>query len=272
MSFEQRGHLPLDYNTVSYPGSVLRFRGPAPGLEGPYLLCLGGTETFGRFIHAPYATQLAAALPGRVVNMGVMNAGLDVLLQDPVIREATLGASAIVLQVTGAQNMSNRFYTVHPRRNDRFVKATTMLRTIYREVDFTEFHFTRHLLTHLKSLSAERFAILEAELRSAWLARMKTFLGRSRVPVHLLWLSRRNPAEPAPAGGLGADPLFVTEAMLAEIAPLAASLTIAVSPRAAGPSATRGMFFAAREEAAARVLPGPEAHDMAAAMLRVQLA
>ncbi len=35
----------------------------------------------------------------------------------------------------GAQNLSNRFYAVHPRRNDRFLRASTLMKTIFREVD-----------------------------------------------------------------------------------------------------------------------------------------
>lgn len=267
MSFEHRGHLPLDYHPVVYPGSVLRFRGPGRGLETPYVLCLGGSETFGRFIHAPFCDQLDAALPWDVVNMGVMNAGLDVILRDGAIISALRGASAVVLQITGAQNMTNRFYSVHPRRNDRFVKATTMLRTLYRDVDFTEFHFTRHLLTHLRSLSRDRFGVVETELKAAWVARMQNFVERSPVPVHLLWLSRRHPEEAEPETRLGPDPLFVTHDMLAQVTGAAASLSIAVPPVRDRRSPTRGMFFAAREEAAPRVLPGPECHDQAARLL-----
>lgn len=272
MSFEHRGHLPLDYDVVVYPGSALRFRGPRRSLDQPYVLCLGGTETFGRFIHAPFATQLDAMLPGPVVNMGVLNAGLDVILHDGAIRAAMQGARAIVLQVTGAQNISNRFYTVHPRRNDRFIRATAMLRTLYRDVDFTEFHFTRHMLTHLRTLSRERFGVVEVELREAWLGRMLAFLDRAPVPVHLVWVSRRQAAEVEDGFRLGPDPLFVTPGMLAQVQKRAASLTIAVPP-ATGPAlATRGMFFAPGEDTAARVLPGPAAHDMAARQLAALLA
>jgi hypothetical protein len=268
MSFERRGRLPLDYGAVSYPGSVLRFRGPGRDLDRPHVLCLGGTETFGRFIHAPFAAQLDRDLPLDVVNMGVMNAGLDVLMTDPAIRAATRAASAVVLQITGAQNMTNRFYAVHPRRNDRFIKATTMLRTIYRDVDFTEFHFTRHLLTHLRALSADRFGVVELELKTAWVARMRTYLERAAVPVHLLWLSRRQPEEGREGTGLGADPLFITSDMLEAVAPLAASLTIAAPSPTDRRDATRGMFFAAQEAAAARALPGPEIHDLASRQLK----
>jgi hypothetical protein len=66
----------------------------------------------------------------------------------------------------GAQNLSNRLYTVHPRRNDRFLRASGILRTIYRDVDFTEFHFTRHMLDHLRCLSEDRFDIVRTNC--AW--------------------------------------------------------------------------------------------------------
>jgi hypothetical protein len=150
-----------------------------------------------------------------------------------------------------------------------------MLRMIYRDVDFTDFHFTRHMLSHLQGLSRERFAIVEAELQAAWLARIRSLLRAIDVPVHLLWLARRQPEETPTPGMLGADPLFITPQMLEEVAPLAASLTI-VRPEephksGAAPS-TRGMFFAADEEAAARALPGPDLHDRAAALLQPLLA
>ena len=267
MSFEQRERMPLDYDPVVYPGSVLRFRGPACRMDAPYVLCLGGSETFGRFIQAPFARVMDDALPVDVVNMGVMNGGLDVMMGDPAITNAVGGAQAVVLQITGAQNMTNRFYAVHPRRNDRVIKATPMLRMIFRDVDFTEFHFTQHMLTHLQALSPDRFSVVEAELRTAWLARMSAFLRRITVPVHLLWISRHTPGQATRHGGLGEDPLFVTPDMLEAVAEKAASLTIAATEDGCDTGGMQGMFFTKREEPAARALPGPDLHAMAAAKL-----
>lgn len=266
MSIEQRGSMPLNYQPVSYPGSVLRFRGPQQDLAEPYTLCLGGSETFGRFVPDPFAAQLDRQPGQRVVNMGVPNAGLDVMMNDPAICKAAAGAEAVVLQITGAQNMTNRFYTVHPRRNDRFLKASGMLRTIYREVDFTDFHFTRHLLTHLRSLSEDRFALVRAELQTAWLARMKRLLDRIEAPVHLLWLSRGGPDQDDKGPRLGPDPLFVTGEMLEEVASRAASLTV-VDGSSDQANPIRGMFYGIGEKQAARSLPGPAAHDHAAKAL-----
>ncbi|MEJ6395645.1 DUF6473 family protein [Gymnodinialimonas sp. 2305UL16-5] len=266
MSFEQRGRMPLDYHTAALPGSPLRFRGPISDSLGPCVVCVGGSETFGRFIHAPFASQLDSALPQPVLNLGVVNAGLDVLTNDVAIGSAMAKADAVVLQITSAHNMTNRFYHVHPRRNDRFLKASSMLRTIFPDVDFTEFHFTRHLLSHLHNLSEDRFGIIKTELEAAWVARMRRLIDSIDAPVHLLWLSNKTPDCPAPEG-LGGDPLFVSQRMLDAVSEMAASVTIAVPDVVEDADSTKGKFFGPREEAAARLLPGPRIHDRAAAEL-----
>jgi hypothetical protein len=271
MSFEKRGAMRIDYQQVSYPGSPLRFRGPAADLSVPHVLCVGGTETFGRFLASPYPARLASGLDLPVANMGVPHAGLDLVLGDPAVASATRTAAAIVLQLPGAANMSNRFYKVHPRRNDRFLVAEPTLRRIYPEVDFTEFHFTRHLLDRLKDLSPERFDTVRQDLRAEWRARLARLLQEAGAPVHLLWLARRRPEAAEPKVGLGPDPLFVTADMLRDVAGGAASLTIVADESAGASTAARGMFHGPREEAAARVLPGASAHEEAAGRLASRL-
>lgn len=266
MSFEQRGRMPLDYQPAALPGSALRFRGPLAVDPGPAVVCIGGSETFGRFIDAPFPKQLDNALDIPVLNLGVVNAGLDVMMNDPAIAAAVDDADAVVMQITSAHNMTNRFYSVHPRRNDRFLCASNMLRTIYPQVDFTEFHFTRHLLTHLRSVSEDRFGIIRTELEAAWVARMRRYLKTITAPVHLLWLSNDAPDAPDKEDMMQ-YPLFVTSKMLEDVAEEAASLTIAACGVTEGPVAVQGKYFGPKEEAAARLLPGPELHEKAAAEL-----
>lgn len=266
MSFEQRGRMPLDYQPSALPGSALRFRGPLNGDGGPAVVCIGSSETFGRFIDAPFAAQLDQALDVPVLNLGVMNAGLDVMMNDPAIAAAVADADAVVMQITSAHNMTNRFYSVHPRRNDRFLSASAMLRTIYPQVDFTEFHFTRHLLSQLRDASADRFEIVRTELESAWVARMRRYLNSLAVPVHLLWLSNRQPDMPEDAD-LARHPLFVNSKMLEEVREDAASLTIVAPGDPNVENSTQGKFYGPKEEAAARLLPGPDLHGLAAERL-----
>jgi hypothetical protein len=173
-----------------------------------------------------------------------------------------------VLQIQGAQALSNRLYTVHPRRNDRFVRASGILRTIYRDVDFTEFHFTRHMLDHLRGLSPDRFDIVRNELRVAWMARMKHVLSQGAVPVHLLWLSCRAPRNEDPQDALGDEPMFVTSDMLDAASKQAASLSVVVNA-ARGVRDPNGATHRqlSRDVAAARLLPGAKAHMQAAEKL-----
>lgn len=260
MSYEQLGTGALDYQPCQYPGSPMTFRGPKSDLEDPFILCLGGSETFGKFSTDPFPDRLGDRLGKRVVNMGAMNAGVDLFLHDPAVRSATRRAEAVVLQVPGAANMSNRFFTVHPRRNDRFLKASTMMRTIFREVDFTEFHFTRHMLSALQARSPERFGVVVDELRAAWIARMTHLIERIEVPVHLLWLSHRPPSDEA-ATDLGYDPLFVTATMLDKVAPYADSLSVSVWEDDGRAPDQRGLAFNKGEEAVANVMPGPADHE-----------
>lgn len=267
MSMEKPGHAPLDYQTVTYPGSMVEFRGPKADLQKADILCLGGTETYGRFVPHPFAQILSAALDRPVANLGALNAGLELLLHDNAIGGALAHARHVVLQIGGAHMMTNRFYRVHPRRNDRFLRASSALSTVYRSTDFTEFHFVRHMLSVLASESPDRFSIVMRELQEAWVARMISMIERADVPVHLLWIGAGEPSDRAPGLDNGSDPLFITRAMVAEVEKIAASLTVCAATDDERANPTRGMFFGPKEAAAARILPGPAQHDRAADML-----
>ncbi|MCK0169402.1 DUF6473 family protein [Jannaschia sp. S6380] len=210
MSFEGRG-AQLNYYPCRYGRSRTVFRGPAVPLDDGYIAVLGGAEVYGRFVEDPFSDQIADRTGRRVVNLGVMNAGLDVFLSDDALMQVISGAHAVVIQALGAQNMSNRFYTVHPRRNDRFLRPSDALRMLYRDVDFSDFTFTRHMLMALHSRCPDRFAALRSELVEAWTARMRTML--SRIPGRRILLSLESHA----GRGLGAEPLFVTPEMLDEV-------------------------------------------------------
>ena len=149
MSVHGGGQRALEYYPCRYGTSRILFRGPRRLLDGSYVAFLGSTETYGRFVEAPYPALLEDRLAVSCVNFGVVNAGVDLYLNDPGVMGLAAGAGAKVVQVMGAQNLSNRYYSVHPRRNDRFLRASDRLEALYPEVDFTEFHFVRHLLGKL---------------------------------------------------------------------------------------------------------------------------
>ena len=265
MTYDVLGPGALDYLPCRYGASKLLFRGPRRSLDAPYAAFIGGTETYGKFIEEPFSALVEKALGITCVNFGYPNAGIDVFAHDPFVVGAASGAAVSVIQVMGAQNMTNRFYGVHPRRNDRFVSASTLLKAIYREVDFADFHFNRHMLSRLQMVSPDRFKTVREELQTAWLARMRLILGQIQGKTVLLWFSGRAPEDcDVCEGVLGNDPLFVTRDMVEELRPHATEVVEVLASKQACAAGTDGMVFSQMEAMAAAEMLGPLAHQEAA--------
>lgn len=272
MAYERLGRRPLDYRPVRYADARLSFRGPARDLSKGYVACMGGTETYGTFVERPWPALLEAGGETACLNLGVPNAGLDLWLAPGGPLPLAQKARAVVLQIPCGMNLTNPFYAVHPRRNDRFLRALPALHHLYPEVDFTEFHFTRHMMHRLHAASPERFGDVRTAVQAAWVRRMVALLDRIAAPVILLWLSNHAPGSGTRGGGIDTDPAFVSRAMLDAIAPHAQATVIAVISDTARHQGTRGMRFDLMEEQIAAALPGPLAHREVAEAVRPALA
>jgi hypothetical protein len=260
MAFVYPGAGALDYYPCRYGQSKLVFRGPRRNIAAAYCAVLGGTETYGKFIPSPYPALVEEKTGRRMINLGCLNAGPDVYLNDAEIMRIASKADVTVVQVFGATNLTNRFYTVHPRRNDRFLHASPWLRTVYRDVDFTEFHFTRHLLQTLYHVSEERFHVVLAELRTAWVTRMRELLRQIRGKTLLLWLADHSPSEVGGKVNLHSDPLLVDAAMIAEVRREASAYLEVVTSQGAKNEGVESKGFSPLERPAAEGVPGPLAH------------
>ena len=265
MSFEALSPGGLEYSPCRYGNSKVLFRGPRRSLERPFISFFGGTTTYGKFIGTPFPDLVEEAIGVPCINFGCVNGSVDVIANDPFLRDISSKARATVLQVTSPRNMSNRFYRVHPRRNDRFVEPSPLLRAIFRDVDFAEFNFTNHMLKRLEAVSADRFRPVVEELRAAWIARMRLVLSQIQGKSVLLWASDQSPENTG--GDIDADPAFVTRAMLEEVIPFASSYVEVVASQHAIEAGTEGMVYTEYEAPAARMMLGPQMHkDIANAL------
>lgn len=271
MSYELVARTAVDYQPCSYDVSRLVLRGPKKDLAAPYVALLGGTETYGKFIETPFPALLEPEIGLQTVNLGRPNAGLDMFLQDRGIVKICRKARINVLQIPGAHNVSNRFYAVHPRRNDRFLQASKLLRKLYPEVDFTAFNFTKHLLETLHRVSPMRFETLEAELKKIWLARVKQICTRLDRNIVLLWLSDHPIADGGQLGVKGTDPLFVTEQMMSQITPYARDVVEVAIDHADWAEGRQGLVFSDIEQPASREVLGTVAHQKTSQALRDSL-
>ena len=252
----------------TYEGCRLTFRGPDVDLSAPYLAVLGGTEAFGRFIAHPFPHLIQEWLGEPVANLGVAQAGLSLFSQEPWLMEAASRAEVTVLQILGAQNMSNRLYSVHSRRNDRFLAVSPALREMFPDVDFTEIHFTGHLMETLAG-DSDAFQQLVAELKWSWKQRMHRIVSMIKGEIILLWMSDRTPDEGGWIKG-AAEPLFVDRAMLDELSPNISGLVEVITDNRM--PHLDGMIIGEGEAEAASCLPGPEEHARAAEALATEIA
>lgn len=253
-----------------YGSARTLFRGPARRFDVPHIAAIGGTQTYGRYIDHPYPSLLESLIGKTCINLGSLHAGVTTFADDPAMAQIWHGAEVTIVQVMGANNLSNRFYTVHPRRNDRFLRAAESLQSLYPEVDFTEVTFTRHLLGRLYEVSPVRFEIVVHELRQAWVGRMRHLLSQFGGRSILLWFSTE-PLNDAvwsdrPAL-LQADPLFVSAGMIDRLRPLVRHIVVVNPTSAALSEVSAGMRVPLTEQAMAAQLLGLRCHAEAAAAL-----
>lgn len=253
----------LDYCRYRFERSKTQFRGPRPDLSRPYCMFLGSAETYGRFVPLPFTRLLQHELNMPCANLAGMNAGVDMYLKDPSVLLATAKARVTVLAVMGANNISNRFYSVHPRHNDRFLKPSKILMTLFRDVEFTDIHYTRHLLATLAAADPIRFSIVAEELKAAWLARMKTLLERIEGKTVLLWMGTHPPGdatENPDIDDIEHDPAFIDQRMIDELSPLVTRVVECVASPQAIVAGVEGMVISDADRTAATHLPGPAFH------------
>ncbi len=246
----------LDYQLATIPGSRLQVRGPLPDFDSPFVAVLGGNEVFGKYVATPFPELLADQIGLPVANLGVVHAGLSLFSEEQGLLDLASKAQVTVLQVLGAQNMSNRLYSVHSRRNDRFLGVSPALRDLFPDVDFAEINFTGHLISTLRAASPDAFQVLVDELKWAWVQRMHRVLSLIRGEVILLWVSDHSP-DITPPHVDDCEPHFVDAGMLGEIeGAYSRVVEVTVEPRAS----LDGKVFPRHEAMAARRLPAQSDH------------
>ncbi len=244
----------LDYSPCRYGRSRTVFRGPPVSIDGPFTAVIGGSEVFGKYVETPFVDKVAERTGRRVANLGLQNGGVDAFALDRALLKVAERADTVVVQAMGAQNLSNRFYTVHPRRNDRFVSHSAMMEKLFPDVDFTDFNYTRHLISALRSRSPKRFAILEQELAAAWVARMRLLLARMPGQRVLLWIENNNDR------GLGSEPLFVSVDMMQELEPLLDKVVHVDVTEDCATESLSDLIYPETERASAALSLPPSAH------------
>lgn len=207
----------FDYNVYRFGRSRQVFRGPKPNLNGHYLAFLGGSYTFGRYTDYPFPSLISEEFAITSINLGTHGAGPGFFLGDPEVKHAASNARLCVVEVMNASSISNRMFTVRPRRNVRLHDVSDLMRGIFPEVEFDRFAFVFPMLRFLKNLDPERFKLVENEMKNAWIGRTQTLLSSLHSPTILLWFSTRTPDDLAlgvASSSHAGHPHYVDRAMI----------------------------------------------------------
>ena len=243
-----------------YGASKLWFRGPQRALDVPYVACVGGSETFGRFVESPFPAVLEQRLGQPCVNLGSLFSGVEAMAQDPDILRMMNSAETTILQVPPVLNHTNQFYRVHPRRNDRVLEPTRDLVALYPEIDFADVHFVRHLTLKLADRTDARFAIVAAELRKVWLSELRQLLEKVTSRVLLLWLDMEQCPLGAADGHRMHDLVPVTMDMVSQLSDACTGIvTMTVRPSGASDD-LEDMLFGTMQQPMAEFMIGPATH------------
>lgn len=199
--------------TCVYPGSKLMCRGPARKLDGDFIAVLGGAETLSAHLSHDVAQVIEEVTGVTCVNLSAAHAGPAAYLSDAGLLMNVARARAVVLSIPGAHLARNTCFHAHSRRNDRVVRQSSGLRSLFPEVDFISCPFVRHMLGEMERVSKGRFAVVRDALRKGWGTGMADLIAAADAPVYGLWLGQRHPEELADTLDAG-DPLFVTRDML----------------------------------------------------------
>ena len=260
----------IDYKNYRFGRSRQRFRGPKPNLDTPYIAFIGGSETYGKFVEAPFPQLVEQKVGVTCANWGSAEAGPGFFIKDPVILEATSCAEIAVIAVMGAVNNSNRLYSVFKRRNARLRSTNQMLDILFPELDLGQFRFAHNMLYKLYKANPSNFKAVQLELREAWKARMRELLDDIETVRVLLWISTRTPDEEFSVDEKSAyvtPPAFVDREMLEAVAPMADLVIEYVpDPDLAGGS-DGGLLARSEDEANAWRYPGQAMHQQVADLL-----
>ncbi|MEM7544517.1 MAG: DUF6473 family protein [Pseudomonadota bacterium] len=195
MTYQKSDQSFVDYQVYKWGRLDQLYRGPAPDLGQPYIACLGAAQTFGRYAERPYPTLLARTLGMQVANFGTGGAGSGFFLRDSMVLEAASNAQLCIVQVMSARAISNRMFKVQPQRNAQINAVSQALEDLFPHVDFETFTHAHNMLNEISDADPNKFQEVEAEMKTAWIARTKVLLQSIKTRKLLFWFSERAPNE-----------------------------------------------------------------------------
>ncbi len=243
--YQDRDFEVVDYFMYSLGNTGLSFRGPAQQTlkPGGYFTCVGAAQTLGCFCGKPYPTLLAERLGMPALNLGYGGAGPEFFCRkQSELNEYLNNSKFVIVQVMSGRSQSNSLFDcggleLQRRRSDsKVIGASEAYRDLLDGPSWLR-NIRPGVIGRLAARTAGANTVrrVVAETRDAWIRSYCDWLINIKVPVILLWFSKRDPAYDASLRSInkmfGAYPQLIDESTLEQIKPLAGAYVQCVSIR-----------------------------------------
>ena len=196
--YQARDYEVVDYAMYEDEASGLFFRGPPqPRPENGYISCVGAAQTLGCFCPSPYPALLQERLGLPVVNFGYGGASASFFLTSDEVIDTLNRGRLVVLQMMSGRSESNGIFESGGleflTRRDTGEKVAAQ--KAYRDL------LAKHELPAPLNKPVRMFfgpsEVREAlaQTRANWIESHKALIARIKVPVVLMWFSRRRPEQ-----------------------------------------------------------------------------
>jgi hypothetical protein len=167
--------------TVCITGEA--FRGPLPNFDEPFVACIGGAQTFGRFVHTPFTQLLQNELGIPVANLGLGGAGPRYALRPDVLAILNRARLVVVQYFSGRSASCSLFDNSAGGRNSGRFLPTNQHMSYERFFKEMEARGEPELMQRIVE-----------ETRADYAHTMREIARAIRPPKLALWISRRPPA------------------------------------------------------------------------------
>lgn len=219
--YEERDKEIIDYQMFNLKGDTktFRLRGPAPASleKNEYITCIGAAQTLGVYCEKPFTSILSNKLNCPILNLADGGAGPAYYLQDKKILQYINNSKFAVIQVMSARAERNSLVDYS------FDKGKMMLMVLTRKSDGKKILAGDFYDELIKKEDKESIKAIVAEIRANWLASYKSLFSQIKVPIILLWFSKRKPDYSEGYKNtyqlFGGFPQLVNEEMINELKP-----------------------------------------------------
>ncbi len=198
--YQQRDFEVVDYEMYQQAETGLKFRGPEPKLiSGDYISCLGAAQTFGCWCPTPYPDLLSSSLNTTFANFGYGGAGPAFFLKYPELLSIVNKGKLAILQIMSGRSEDNDLFD---SGGLEFVTIRESGERIAAQRAYAQLLKSHQLPGSIPAPLAKAIRMFKGpdeirrlikQTQDNWVKSNIELLGLIKVPVILLWFSRRSP-------------------------------------------------------------------------------